>query len=72
MPDRKPADESCAVCRYYLAYDADSGACRRYPPQASSGHYAPRDPHPGEAVALIRYPVVYAAEWCGEFVAAAL
>jgi hypothetical protein len=60
--------ESCALCNNYVADDADTGVCRRFPP-SPTGRFASRDPHPGETVATLRYPVVYAVEWCGGFVA---
>jgi hypothetical protein len=71
--DERAATDSCATCLHYLASsDGVSGACRRFPPEGTDTFASPGTPplpNQPPAMMYIRYPVVYAVEWCGEFVA---
>jgi len=53
--------ESCAKCTYWNSSAADSGECRRQPPQAISFKVD------SETKFETRFPVTAGSDWCGEF-----
>ncbi len=55
---------ACATCRYWEKEgenDPGYGECRRYPPRNEG---AMREP----GLPVAEFPVVCAADWCGEYV----
>ncbi len=58
-----PVERHCAQCRYFVAADALTGACHRFPP-VFAGESSPRENHHW------RFPQVSVHAWCGEFLLA--
>ncbi|MEM6601340.1 MAG: hypothetical protein AAF649_08145 [Verrucomicrobiota bacterium] len=63
MMTTQTKNHTCAQCIHWNGVDADSGECRRQPPQAISFKV---DEHTRFEA---RFPVTAAHDWCGEFAA---
>jgi hypothetical protein len=60
--------DTCSICRYWhsASDDAVQGECHRYPPRPLFGaHWGV----PGDGTSRVEsfYPMVAAADWCGEY-----
>jgi len=58
-PHERPVAGVCTQCKFFVAWNALRGECRRFPPQGGETHFTEL----GEQ----RWPVMHPADWCGEW-----